>query len=128
MTVMDELRPSRAGSLDLIADDLALNFANTESGRGFPSHENHLREGQHVALWLKHAGVLTTADANWLKVETSKRPDLGADLLKQAVALREAIHAIGAALGRRAKPPESSLADLSAVHARCIARAELAPG
>ncbi len=120
--------PSRAGSLDLIADDLALDFANTESGRGFPSHENHLREAEHVAQWLKHAKALPAEDADWLKGEVSKRADLAADLMTQAIALREAIHDIGAALGRRSKPPAASLADLSAVHARCVAKAALAPG
>ena len=120
--------PSRAGSLDLIADDLALDFANTESGRGFPSHENHLREAEHVAQWLKHAKALPAKDADWLKGEVSKRADLAADLMTQAIALREAIHDIGAALGRRAKPPAASLADLSALHARCVAKAALAPG
>jgi predicted RNA-binding Zn ribbon-like protein len=129
MTVnKSELRPSRAGSLDLIADDLALNFANTESGRGFPSHENHLREAQHVAIWLKHAKALPAEDAEWLRREVLKRAETAADLLTQATALREAIHAIGAALGRRAKPPAASLAKLSAVHARCVASAELTPG
>ena len=120
--------PSRAGSLQLIADDLALDFANTESGRGFPSHENHLREAEDVAQWLKHAKALPAEDADWLKGEVSKRADLAADLMTQAIALREAIHDIGAALGRRAKPPAASLADLSAVHARCVAKAALAPG
>jgi len=86
--------PSRAGSLDLIADDLALDFANTESGRGFPSHENHLREAQHVALWLKHAKALPTGDADWLWDEASKRADLAADLMTQAIGLRAAIHDI----------------------------------
>jgi predicted RNA-binding Zn ribbon-like protein len=114
--------------LPLIADDLALDFANTESGRGFPSHENHLREAEHVAQWLKHAKALPAEDADWLKGEVSKRADLAADLMTQAIALREAIHDIGAALGRRAKPPAASLADLSAVHARCVAKAALAPG
>jgi predicted RNA-binding Zn ribbon-like protein len=120
--------PSRAGSLDLIADDLALNFANTESGRGFPSHENHLREAEHVAQWLKHAKALPAEDADWLARQVAKRADLAAELLAQAIALREAIHDIGAALGRRAKPPEASLAALSALHARFVARAALAPG
>jgi predicted RNA-binding Zn ribbon-like protein len=129
MTVIaPDLSPSRAGSLDLIADDLALNFANTESGRGFPTHENHLREGQHVAQWLKHAKALPPEDADWIEREVSKRPDLAADLLKQAIALREPIHAMGVALGHRAKPPESALGELSALHARYIGRAELAPG
>jgi len=120
--------PSRAGSLDLIADDLALDFANTESGRGFPSHENHLREAEHVAQWLRHAKALPAEDADWLEGEVSKRADLAADLMTQAIALREAIHDIGAALGRRAKPPVASLADLSALHARYVAKAALAPG
>ena len=128
MTVSTSPPPSRAGSLPLIADDLALDFANTESGRGFPSHENHLREAEHVAQWLRHAKALPADDADWLEGEVSKRADLAADLMTQAIALREAIHDIGAALGRRAKPPAASLAGLSAVHARCVAKAALAPG
>ena len=128
MTVSTSPPPSRAGSLPLIADDLALDFANTESGRGFPSHENHLREGEHVAQWLKHAKALPAEDADWLKGEVGKRADLSKDLLEQAIALREAIHDIGAALGRRAKPPEASLANLSTLHARFVAHASLTPG
>ncbi len=128
MTVSTSPPPSRAGSLPLIADDLALDFANTESGRGFPSHENHLREAEHVAQWLKHAKALPAEDAEWLKGEVLKRADLSKDLLEQAIALREAIHDIGAALGRRTKPPEASLANLSALHARFVAHASLAPG
>src|SRR5271168_1251849 len=117
--------PSRASSLDLIADDLALDFANTESGRGFPSHENHLREAQHVAQWLKHAKALPAGDADWLSDEASKRADLAADLMTQAIGLRAAIHDIAAALGRRAKPPQASLASLSALHGRFVAKAAL---
>ena len=129
MTVsLSDHPPSRAGSLPLIADDLALDFANTESGRGFPSHENHLREARHVALWLKHAKALPAEDADWLAKQVSKRDDLAAELLTQAIALREAIHDIGAALGRRGKPREASLAALSALHAQFVAKAELVPG
>jgi predicted RNA-binding Zn ribbon-like protein len=128
MTVSTSPSSTRAGSLPLIADDLALDFANTESGRGFPSHEDHLHEPQHVAQWLKHAKALPAEDANWLRDQISKRADLADDLLTQAIALREAIHDIGATLGRRGKPPEVSLAKLSALHARFVAKATLAPG
>ena len=59
MTVSSpEFSPSRAGSLPLIADDLALDFANTESGRGFPSHQNHFRAAAHVVEWLRHANTV----------------------------------------------------------------------
>src|ERR1700727_568669 len=129
MTVSSpEFRPSRAGSLPLIADDLALDFANTESGRAFPSHQNHFREATNVVEWLKHAKALRPVEADWLRIRVSERTDLATDLLARAIELREAVHDIGAALGRRAKPPEAALASLSALHARFVAAAELAPG
>ena len=128
MTVTSPDLPSRAGSLDLIADDLALNFANTESGRGFPSHQNHFREAANVVEWLRHAKALPVEEADRLRKRVAENADLAADLLAQAVALREAIHDIGVALGHRAKPPEAALASLSALHARFVAKAELAPG
>src|SRR5215470_12482621 len=107
MTVNPQPSPSRAGSLPLIADDLALDFANTESGRGFPSHENHFREAVNVVEWLRHAKALPAEDADWLRKRVSERADLAADLLTQAIELRAAIHDVGSALGRHAKPPEA---------------------
>ena len=113
MTVISpDLSPSRAGSLALIADDLALDFANTESGRGFPSHENHFREArERRRLAQARQGAAGRKTPTGSRREVSKRADLAADLLTQAIALREAIHDIGAALGRRAKPPEAALAE-----------------
>jgi predicted RNA-binding Zn ribbon-like protein len=128
MTVTPLDPPSRAGSLDLIADDLALNFANTESGRGFPSHQNHFLEAANVVEWLRHAKALPVEETDWLQAHVAKRADPAGDLLATAVALRDAVHDIGVALGHRAKPPEAALASLSALHARCVAKAELAPG
>jgi predicted RNA-binding Zn ribbon-like protein len=128
MTVTPLDLPSRAGSLDLIADDLALDFANTESGRGFPSHQNHFREAANVVEWLRHAKALPVGETDSLRKRVAERADVADDLLAQAVALRDAIHDIGVALGHRAKPPEAALASLSALHARCVAKAELTPG
>jgi predicted RNA-binding Zn ribbon-like protein len=128
MTVTSPNLPSRAGSLDLIADDLALNFANTESGRGFPSHQNHFGEAQNVVEWLRHAKALPVEETDGLRKRVAENTDLAADLLTQTTELRAAIHAIGLALGSHAKPPEAALASLSALHARCVAEAELAPG
>jgi predicted RNA-binding Zn ribbon-like protein len=129
MTVTNlEIPPSRAASLPLVGDDLALDFANTESGRGFPSHQNHLRDAANVVDWLRHAKAMRAEEADWLRRRVSERADLAADLLAQAIELRQAIQAIGAALGRRAEPPKAALAGLSALHARFVARAELKPG
>jgi predicted RNA-binding Zn ribbon-like protein len=126
--ISPDLTPSRAGSLPLIADDLGLDFTNTESGRGFPSHQNHLRDAVNVVEWLTHAKVLPVDEANWLREQVSARADLAADLLTQAIGLRDAIHDTGVAVGRRARPNEAALATLAALHARFVARATLAPG
>ena len=72
---------SRAGSLPLIGGVLALDFANTESGRGFPTHRDHLPEARHVADWLEHAGALAPEDADRLRVEAAARPEFAAELL-----------------------------------------------
>jgi predicted RNA-binding Zn ribbon-like protein len=128
MTVTSPDLPSRAGSLDLIADDLALNFANTESGRGFPSHQNHFRDAGNVVEWLRHAKALPVEETDRLRKRVAENAHLAGDLLAQAVTLRKAIHDIGAAIGHGAKPPEAALASLSALHARCVAEAELAAG
>jgi predicted RNA-binding Zn ribbon-like protein len=128
MTVRDDLPPSRAGSLPLIADNLALDFANTESGRGFSSHQNHLREAGDVVDWLRRAKVLSADEAAEVTKRVREDQDLAADLLARAIELRAAIQNIGAALGRGLEPPEAALARLSALHARCVAAAGLAPG
>ena len=129
MTVISlDLPPSRAGSLPLVADDLALDFANTESGRGFASHQNHLREAANVADWLGHAKVLGIEEADWLRRRISERADLAAGLLTDAIGLREAIHDIGAAVGKSAKPPDAALAALSALHARFMTSGDACAG
>ena len=128
MVASPEHVPSRAGSLPLVADDLALDFAKTESGRGGASHQDHLREAANVADWLGHAKVLPVEEGEWLRRRISERAALAADLPAHATGLREAIHDIGGAVGDRAKPPDAALAALAALHARFMARATLAPG
>jgi len=128
MTVINsDLPPSRAGSLPLIADDLALNFANTESGRGSATHQNHLRSGENVVQWLEHADAMPPEDVDWLREAIVERPALAADLLAKAVDLRRAVHGVGVAIGHGVAPPETALADLAALYGRFIAEAALVP-
>ena len=126
MTVSTDLPPSRAGSLALVGGNLALDFANTESGRGFDSHQNHLREAANVVDWLRHANACSAEEAGRLRAEVERRPDLAAELIDRALALRAAIHGVGAAIGRHAPPPAASLASLSQFYAQAVGRAALA--
>jgi len=118
--------PSRAGSVALIACDLALNFANSESGRGFPSHQDHLRAPAHVADWLEHAGVLDAAATAELRARLAADPALAEALLAEARRLRDDVHAVAVAIAHRARPPAAALDDLAALHARWLAAARLA--
>jgi predicted RNA-binding Zn ribbon-like protein len=127
MTVIpSDLLPSRAGSLPLVGGNLALDFANTESGRGYDSHQNHLRDATNVLGWLSHANALPAEATHWLGSEISTRPDLADGLLSRALALRAAIHSVGSAIGRRDAPPPGSLARLSELYAESIGHAVLA--
>ncbi len=58
MVIDPDLSPSRAGFLPLVGGNLALDFANTESGRGFDTHQNHLLEASNVLDWLDHTNTL----------------------------------------------------------------------
>lgn len=105
--------PSRAGALPLVGGALALDFCNTESDRGGPQHQDHLRHTEHLQAWAAHVGLEGGA--------------LPAEALPRARALRAAIHAAFAALARAAAPPEPALAGITAELAACLARARLAP-
>jgi len=119
--------PSRAGSLPLIGSELAFDFANTCTGRGGSHYVEHLRTPEHVVLWSRHAKVLTPADGELVARRIAEDPALGADLLRRAVALREVIYRIGAAVAHGGTPAEADTDALAATHAACVARARLAP-
>ena len=112
MIATHSLPPSRAGTLDLVAGALALDFCNTSSGRGGPQHQEHLREDGDVLRWAAHAG---------LKVPTS------GVVLGRALVLREAVYCIMAARAQGAAPEPAGLDALAAEHAACLAQARLAP-
>lgn len=116
---------SRAGSLPLVGGSLALDFANTESGRGTDQHQDHLREAENVVAWLEHAGRLSADEADAMLAALSSSSDRPAELLARALALRSAIHDVGAAIGTARPPPERALAALASLHVTFLSRAVL---
>jgi len=122
---MVSLDPSRADSLALIGGELALDFANTCSGRGFPTREDHLQRPEHVVQWAAHAKVLPEADAQWLAGALS--PALGERLLGEALALREDVYQLGAAVAAHLPAPRGPVESLAQAHARALALAALTP-
>ena len=118
---------SRADSLALVGGELALDFANTCSGRGFPTLQDHLQRAEHVAQWAAHAKVLPGEDAQWLAEALAAAPALGERLLAEALALREDVYELGVAIAACRPAPSERVEGLTRVHARTLAHATLTP-
>ena len=119
--------PSRASTLALVGGDLALDFANTSSGRGSSAPREHLRRPEHVVEWAAHARIVSPEDAERLMRLLAEDEALATRLLDEALALREAIYALGAALAAGQPAPEASVQNLTEAHARALAHARLTP-
>lgn len=111
---------SRAGRLDLVGGRLALDYANTSSGRESREHLEHLQTPGDLLAWARHARL-------WPSERSP--PDEGEveQLFVSALALREAIHAIGLACATGRQPDPRALAELTALHGATLLAAELAP-
>jgi predicted RNA-binding Zn ribbon-like protein len=118
---------SRACTLALIGGELALDFANTSSGRGSSNPKNHLQRASHVALWAAHARVLSRDDANWLAAAVENDAALGARLLRKALALRTDVYELGAALAAGGPTAPERIESLTKSHTRALARGRLTP-
>jgi predicted RNA-binding Zn ribbon-like protein len=119
--------PSRAAVLPLVGSELALDLTNTASGRGGPRWLEHLQSAQNVIDWARHAKVLTEKDHRQLARRLAVDPRLRSRLLKQTIALRDLIHAIGAAIAAGARPAGADMDRLVRIHADCLARGRLVP-
>lgn len=119
--------PSRAGSLPLVAGELAFDFTNTTSDRGGPNQLEHLREGRDVVIWARHAKVISDSDRDAALAAIAADEALSQRLLGDALELRDTIYRIGLALSRRQPPGEGDRMRLAAIHAHCLACAILSP-
>ena len=117
--------PSRAATLDLVGGSLALDFTNTSSGRGTPSHQEHLRDFETLVQWVEHARVVTPPNCLYFREQATRRPKRAAAIFERALAVRELIWRIGQTLAERRTISEPLRDELVAVHAKSLAFAEI---
>jgi predicted RNA-binding Zn ribbon-like protein len=127
MVTDGDLQTSRAGSLTLIGGELALDFTNTSSGRGWPTHQDHLRAAEDIVAWARHAKVMSPVDADWLRAEVAANDSLARRLLHRALDLRGALYTIAAEIAAGRPAPPAQVDSLAKEHAACVACATLAP-
>ena len=127
MVITPQPAASRADSLTLIGGELAFDFTNTSSGRGWPTHQEHLRSAQKVVDWARHAKVLAPADAEWLRDAVNADEELARRVLRRALELRENIYAIAVEVAAGRPAPKPGVEALARTHAACLACAKLTP-
>jgi predicted RNA-binding Zn ribbon-like protein len=119
------LAQSRAGSLSLVGGILALDFANTASGRGTAHPVEHFQCPGDLVAWAAHARSIDAATAG--RCCALLRRTRASKFLRDALRLRETVYQIGSALARDQAPSPTDLATLKEFAQRSIAQAKLAP-
>jgi predicted RNA-binding Zn ribbon-like protein len=119
--------PSRAATLDLVGGALALDFTNTSSGRGSPTHQEHLRDFESLVQWIEHARVVTPSNCVYFREQAARHPKRAATVFARALAVRELIWRIGDALAERRTIAAELRDELVAMHAKSLSFAEIRP-
>ncbi len=118
---------SHIALLQLIANELALDFVNTSSGRGHDTFRENLQEPAHVIEWAHKARILHDSNRDFALRLIVDTPKAGAALFKAAHKLREAIYRIAGCLANGVPPTDGDRAAISDLHAKCLRKAHLTP-
>jgi predicted RNA-binding Zn ribbon-like protein len=106
----------------------ALDFANTISRRAVPEDSNdRLSHYGRLVSWGVDAKLITHKDAERLRADAGSRPRAAVLALRRAVAVREAIFSVFAAIARSERAPTGALEAVNAVLPEAMAALRVAP-
>jgi predicted RNA-binding Zn ribbon-like protein len=117
----------RPGTLLLVAGKLALDFANTESGRGGAAHLDHLQTAADLVAWAAHAKIIGEKDASLARRIIKGQNRQARHLIARGRFLREIIYRINSNVVAGKLPAKKPLHNLAAIHAEMLAVATLSP-
>lgn len=120
------MEPARPAELSLVAGVLALDFANTASGRESGHPFEHLRNAGHVVDWADHAGIFDGDAAARTCAVIAADAEMADRVLRHAIQLRGAIYGIGSAIARGNAAPDSELKLLKDFARRALGSGEIA--
>ena len=92
---MEVLRSS-AAEMRLVGGRLCLDFVNTVDGRKSDSSPlgDKLADYSDLVAWSHHTGIVTAAEAARLMKESKQKSAAANNVMRRAIALREALHRI----------------------------------
>ena len=117
----------RAGSLNLKAGRLCLEFANTADWHASDRPQESLTSYSELVAWSRRVSTLTDRDAEHLLQQAARHPLDAAAVLEQAIALREAIYHLFSAAAHGLPTAPTDLTILNAALAQAMARSKLIP-
>lgn len=113
-----------AGNLELIGGQLCLDFTNTYTQTEVLQHE-YLHCYPDLLAWSRHAGLLSDDQARQLDQKAADNPTMAAAVFNRAIALRETIYRIFAAVARQQTPLPADVTALNAWLAEAPGRPQL---
>jgi predicted RNA-binding Zn ribbon-like protein len=108
-----------------LAGHPALDFMNTVDPREGERRVDYLRSFNDLVGWAQAAGVLTRTEARQAAQATAVDERAAARALDRAIALREAIYVIFAAVVARRPAPADAIDELEAAYRQALAHARL---
>ncbi|HEV8632686.1 MAG TPA: CGNR zinc finger domain-containing protein [Chloroflexota bacterium] len=90
-----------------------LDFANTISDRNLPVQREHLNRYEDLIAFARQAGLVSDELAERLRDEAAARPEEAEATRRRAIALREALFRLFAAVAADQAPPPDDLAHLN---------------
>ena len=117
----------RPDTLSLVAGKLALDFTNTESGRGGTEHLDHLQTAGDLVAWAAHVKILGARDAALARRIIKDQNKLARQLVARGRFVRETIYQINSNVIAGKPPAKKLLHSLAATHAEMLASATLTP-
>jgi predicted RNA-binding Zn ribbon-like protein len=110
---------------DLCGNHLALDFANTLSGRETVSPTERIPGYADLVSFARQAGVITPGQATALLGRARREPKAAGNSLLRAVVLREALYGLFAAVARQETPAVDDLEKLDRELGRLCIGADL---
>jgi predicted RNA-binding Zn ribbon-like protein len=115
--------------LPIVGGNLALNFANSQSGPpGGEPDVDALAGYEDLVAWALRVGEVSPAEADDLVRKARRHPRDAEAAFERAMALRDRIFAIFASIADDTPPPADALASLRDDEAEALAHANLAAG
>ena len=112
---------------DLIGGETCLIFANTVGGNRQLYEVDYLNSYVDLVAWSRHAGLVTSPEAQHLVAEAGRRPAEATAVFEQAIRLREAIYRIFSAIAAGSSPAVVDLDILNEALSKALARLQVTP-